>query len=78
MPVVRVWIAGGLTPCKHSGKDEVVLESQSTLRDLLNVLGLAPGPGVVVLVDGKRLELDESLPDECQVTIFPHVAGGLN
>lgn len=76
MPIVKVWIAGGLNRCKHMGKDEVVLEPQSTLRDLLNVLGLAPGPRVVVLVDGRRLELDEILPDGCKVTVFPHVSGG--
>ncbi|MEW6080953.1 MAG: MoaD/ThiS family protein [Bacillota bacterium] len=76
MPIVRVWTAGGLTPCKHTGKDEVVLEPKSTLRDLFKVLGLSPGPGVVVLVDGRRIELDDLLPDGCEVTVFPHVAGG--
>lgn len=76
MPVVKVWIAGGLIPRKHEAEEPVVLQPRSTLRDLFNVLGLAPGPGVVALVDGRRTEPDEPLPDECQVTIFPHVSGG--
>ena len=77
MPVVKVWVTGGLAPRKNSGEEQVVLQPQSTLRDLLNTLGLNPGPGVVALVDGKRFELDVSLPDECRVTVFPRVAGGL-
>jgi len=67
------------------GKDQevIVLEKEkATLRELLQLLNEkyrleeSPIEELLVLVNGKRLDPDECLPDESQIIIAPPVSGG--
>jgi len=67
------------------GKEQevIVLEKEkATLRELLQLLyekyrlEESPVEELLVLVNGKRLDLDEYLPDESQIIIAPPVSGG--
>ncbi|MEM0009926.1 MAG: MoaD/ThiS family protein [Thermofilum sp.] len=67
------------------GKDQevIVLEKEkATLRELLQLLyekyrlEESPVEELLVLVNGKRLDPDEHLPDESQIIIAPPVSGG--
>jgi len=67
------------------GKDQevIVLEKEkATLRELLQLLyekyrlEESPVEELLVLVNGKRLDPDEYLPDESQIFVAPPVSGG--
>ncbi|AJB42626.1 MULTISPECIES: MoaD/ThiS family protein [Thermofilum] len=67
------------------GKDQEVIvldKEKATLRELLQLLyekyrlEESPVEELLVLVNGKRLDLDEYLPDESQIIIAPPVSGG--
>lgn len=61
---------------KGEGQFEKGLPKGSSLGDLIKDLGLPPEAPKVVLLNGRRVPLDQELTDGDEVTVFPPVEGG--
>ena len=56
---------------------ELDLEGRDvTVADLLSRLGIDPAEVGIVTVDGRQSNLDESIPAQGRVCIFPPMSGG--
>jgi molybdopterin converting factor small subunit len=56
---------------------ELNLEGRDvTVADLLSRLGIDPAEIGIVTIDGRQSNLDESIPAQGRVCIFPPMSGG--
>ena len=56
---------------------ELDLEGRNvTVADVLSRLGIDPAEVGIVTVDGRQSNLDESIPAQGRVCIFPPMSGG--
>ena len=56
---------------------ELDLEGRNvTVADLLSHFGIDPAEVGIVTIDGRQSNLDESLPAQGRVCIFPPMSGG--
>ncbi len=54
---------------------ELILDKRTTVRDLLIKLNLQTSY-FAVLIDGKTVELDQTIEEGSKVIILPKIAGG--
>lgn len=55
---------------------KVTVETTTTVADLLGKLNIPSGKYLAVLVDGKRVDLDNEIHEGQKVIILPMIAGG--
>ncbi|MFX1299253.1 MAG: MoaD/ThiS family protein [Promethearchaeota archaeon] len=55
---------------------KIVVETKTTVADLLSSLKIPTGKYLAVLVDGKKVELDQEVHEGQKVIILPMIAGG--
>lgn len=55
---------------------KVIVESETTVADLLIKLKIASGKYLAILVDGKKASLDQEIHEGQKVIILPMIAGG--
>ena len=53
-----------------------VLEGPMTVRDVARHLGLDAEEIGLVAIDGRQSELDDLVPAECRLCLYPPVSGG--
>ena len=63
-------------PDPSSGRIELELTQEGTVRSVVGALGAPEGLIHSVLVDGLRSDLDRALHDGAEVTLMPPFAGG--
>ncbi len=68
-------------PAKEIGEPSLVKlggpgDGGAKVSDLLATLGIPPGEAFVIMVNGRRQELEWPLEDGDRVGIFPPVGGG--
>jgi molybdopterin converting factor small subunit len=56
--------------------EKVELDDNCKVRDLLKKIGIASSDVAIILVNGKHVELDQTLYEGETVAIFPPIAGG--
>lgn len=56
--------------------EKVELDGNCTVRDLLKKIGINSSEVAITLVNGRQVELDQTLYDGQRVAIFPPIAGG--
>lgn len=63
-------------PDPSSGRTDIELPPEGTVRNVVGALGAPDTLIHSVLVDGVRVELDQNLADGAEVTLMPPFAGG--
>ena len=63
-------------PDPASGRTKLELASEGTVRNVVGALGAPEHLIHSVLVDGMRVELDQTLTDGAEVTLMPPFSGG--
>ena len=56
--------------------EKVELDDNCTVLDLLKKIGINSSEVAIILVNGRHVELDQTLHDYERVAIFPPIAGG--
>ena len=65
-------------PDPATGRTDIELAPEGTVRNVVGALGAPDALIHSVLVDGVRVELDQNLTDGAEVTLMPPFAGGSN
>ena len=63
-------------PDPSSGRTRLEIEAGGTVRDVVGALGAPAHLVHSVLVDERRVELDEAVAEGAEVTLMPPFAGG--
>jgi molybdopterin converting factor small subunit len=63
-------------PDPASGRNDIELAPEGTVRSVVGALGAPERLIHSVLVDGLRADLDQTLEDGAEVTLMPPFAGG--
>ena len=62
---------------KNHNKEIIIkLPQESTIKDIIINLNIPESEAAILLVNGKRANLEDSLKDNDVVAIFPAVGGG--
>ena len=56
--------------------EKVELDNNCTVLDLLKKIGINSSEVAIILVNGRHVELDQTLHEHERVAIFPPIAGG--
>ena len=56
--------------------EKVELDDHCTVKELLEKIGINSSEVAITLVNGRHVELDQTLHDGETVAIFPPIAGG--
>ena len=56
--------------------EKIELDDNSTVHDLLEKIGINSSEIAITLVNGRHVELDQTLHEYERVAIFPPIAGG--
>ena len=77
-PEVRVVAHGGLDRDGPGGSSAriVVVEVGTTVADVLGTVGVDRGLVGVSVSDGKIVELDAVVEDDCAIDVYPLIGGG--
>lgn len=56
--------------------EKVELDDNGTVLDLLKKIGINPSEVAIILVNGRHVELNQTLFEGETIAIFPPIAGG--
>ena len=56
--------------------EKVELDDNGTVLDLLKKIGINPSEAAIILVNGRHVELNQTLFEGETIAIFPPIAGG--
>ncbi len=75
---VHVNMYANLKPYSPNGESRFTLNMAcgSTLKNLIETLNIARNVKMVILVNGRRADMETSLSPEDKITLYPPIEGG--
>jgi hypothetical protein len=72
---ISIELFGQLSP-PSPRRQTLDLAPTATVQDAADLLGLNPDEIGMVTINGVQSEMQDSLPPECRLCIFPYLSGG--
>jgi molybdopterin converting factor small subunit len=72
---ITVKLSGQLLPDTPRSL-ELTLEHQTTVQDLIALLGLEADEVGLIVINGVQSELEDLVSTDCRIAFFPHLSGG--
>lgn len=73
---ITVQLSGQLLPGKPRSQ-RLTLEQPMTVRGVVVLLGLEAGEVGLVVINGVQGEMEDHVPPDCRLGLFPYLSGGL-
>ena len=74
---IKVTLMASLNKYFDGQKSRVIsLPENSTMDELLNIIGLSETTITLVMINGKKAARDNILHQNDEITLYPHISGG--